>query len=123
MKRSLLALAAFAALSSAEGPHKWTPELSMQVRAVAEVLPSPDGRLAVWTESVAVMESEKSEVNAQVFLAHADGSHRLQLTRGDKSANAPEFSPDAKFVFFAADRTGKRNVYRIPIDGGEAEML
>ena len=26
-------------------------------------------------------------------------------------------------MFFASDRSGKRNVFRIPVDGGEAEML
>jgi dipeptidyl aminopeptidase/acylaminoacyl peptidase len=111
------------AASIAEGPLQWTPELSIQVKNIGEVLPSPDGRLAAWTQTAAVIETEKSETNTQVFLARADGSHRLQLTRGEKSANSPDFSPDGRFVFFATDRSGKRNVYRIPIDGGEAEML
>ena len=111
------------AASTAEGPLQWTPELSLQVKTIGEVLPSPDGRLAAWTETAAVIEPEKSESNTQLFLARADGSHRLQLTRGEKSANAPDFSPDGRFVFFATDRSGKKNVYRIPVDGGEAERL
>ena len=111
------------AASVAQGPQQWTPELSMQVRTIGEVLPSPDGKLAVWTETSAVMEPEKSEMNTQVFLARSDGSHRLQLTHGEKSANAPDFSPDGHFVFFASDRSGKRNIYRIAVDGGEAEAI
>ncbi len=109
--------------SIAQGPQQWTPELSMQVRNVGEVLPSPDGALAVWAETAAVMEPEKSEMNTQIFLAHSDGSHRLQLTHGEKSANSPDFSPDGHFVFFASDRSGKRNIFRIAVDGGEADML
>ncbi len=95
----------------------------MRVKSVGEVLPSPDGKLAVWTETAALIESEKSESHTQLFLSRADGSHCLQLTRGDKSADAPDFSPDGRFVFFASERSGKRNVYRIPTGGGEAEML
>ena len=95
----------------------------MQVRAVSEVLPSPDGRAVVWTQSAAVMNAEKSETNAQVFYAHADGTHRVQLTRGEKSANNPEFSPDGRFVFFASERGGKKNILRIPVDGGESEQI
>jgi Tol biopolymer transport system component len=102
---------------------QWTPELSMKVKTVTAAVPSPDGKLAVWTETHPVMEGEKSESNAQVYLAHSDGSNRIQLTRGEKSSNAPAFSPDSQWVFFASDRSGKRNVYRIPVDGGEAEMV
>ena len=102
---------------------QWTPELSMKVKTVTAPVPSPDGRLAVWTQTVAVMDAEKSEMLTHVFLARTDGSGRLQLTRGEKSANAPAFSPDSQWVFFASDRSGKRNLYRIPVDGGEAEAL
>ena len=102
---------------------QWTPELSMKVRTVSAVVPSPNGRLAVWTETYPVMDGEKSESLTQVFLAQTNGSGRLQLTHGEKSANAPSFSPDSAWVFFASDRSGKRNIYRIPVDGGEAEQI
>jgi len=102
---------------------QWTPELSMKVKTVTAAVPSPDGKLAVWTETHPVMDGEKSESNTQVFLAHSDGSNRVQLTRGEKSSRAPVFSPDSQWVFFASDRSGKLNLYRIPVDGGEAEMI
>jgi dipeptidyl aminopeptidase/acylaminoacyl peptidase len=102
---------------------QWTPQLSMKVKTVTSAIPSADGRLAVWTETHPVMDGEKSESLTQVYLAHSDGTGRMQLTRGEKSSNAPAFSPDAAWVFFASERSGKRNLYRIPIDGGEAEVL
>src|SRR5262249_53589713 len=102
---------------------QWTPDLSMKVKTVTAAVPSPDGKLAAWTETHPVMEGEKSETNAQVYLARSDGSNRVQLTRGEKSSNAPAFSNDSQWVFFASDRSGKRNIYRIPVDGGEAEMI
>jgi len=102
---------------------QWTPELSMKVKTVAAVSPSPDGKLVAWTETWPVMDGEKSESLTHVFLAHADGSGRMQLTRGDKSANAPSFSTDSEWVFFASDRSGKRSLFRIPVDGGEAEQI
>ncbi|HLK67485.1 MAG TPA: S9 family peptidase [Bryobacteraceae bacterium] len=102
---------------------QWTPELSMKVKTVTAAVPSPDGRLAVWTETHPVMDADKSESLTHVFLAHADGTGRMQLTRGEKSANAPSFSADSAWVFFASDRSGKRGIYRIPVDGGEAEQI
>lgn len=101
----------------------WTPEVSMRVRPVGDVVPSPDGKLVAYTQSHPVIETEKSEIDTQIFLAAADGSHRTQLTRGDKSAAAPEFSPDGRYLYFSSERSGKPNVFRIPVDGGEAEML
>ncbi len=95
----------------------------MKVKTVSAAIPSPDGKLAVWTETHPVMDGEKSESNTQIYLAAVDGSRRIQLTRGENSSNAPAFSPDSKWIFFASDRSGKRNIYRIPADGGEAEQL
>ena len=95
----------------------------MQVQAVGSVVPSPDGKLAAYTQTKAVMEEEKSEQLTHIFLARADGSGSIQLTQGDKSCNAPLFSPDGRFVYFKSDRTGKTNLFRMPVDGGEAERL
>jgi len=95
----------------------------MQVRPVGDVVPSPDAKWVAYTQSHAVIETEKSEIDTQIFLAAADGSHVTQLTRGDKSATAPEFSPDGRYVYFSSERSGKPNLWRIPVDGGEAEML
>src|SRR5713101_4552496 len=77
---------------------QWTPELSMKVKTVTAPVPSPDGRLCVWTQTQSVMDGEKSETLTHVFLSRADGSGRMPLTRGDKSANAPSFSPDSAWV-------------------------
>jgi len=105
---TLVLIAMFGAAWAAEGPPQWTPELSMKVHNITDVLPSPDGRDVVWTEPTAVMSAEKSEINTQLFLAQSDGTHRLQLTRGDKSAKAAEFSPDGAFVYFTSDQSGRQ---------------
>jgi Tol biopolymer transport system component len=122
MKATLFAI--LLAMSAwAQAPAGWTPEFSLQVRSVGDVVPSPDCRLVAYTQTRAVVETEKSEMDTQIFLADADGSHRVQLTRGEKSASSPSFSPDGRFVYFSSERSGKPNLWRIRVDGGEAEML
>jgi dipeptidyl aminopeptidase/acylaminoacyl peptidase len=101
----------------------WTPEFSMQVRTIGSVVPSPDARWIAYTEIKPVAEGERSEQVTQIFLARADGSRRFQLTRADKSSTAPSFSCDGRFVYFVSDRSGKSNLYRMLVEGGEAEML
>src|SRR5260370_14685580 len=115
--------AAFALpLLHAQAPTSSTADLSMQIQRVAEVSPSPDGKRALWTQPRLLMDTDKSETLTQIFFTRPDGS-TIQLTRGDKSAQQPSFSPDGRWVFFTSDRNGKKNVYRIPVDGGEAEMI
>lgn len=102
---------------------EWTPAYSMKFQEVAGVTVSPDGRLAAWTQREAIMTEDKSEYRTQIFLGRTDGSWRIQLTRGEKPATSPQFSPDGQFVLFKSDRTGKDNIYRIAVNGGEAEAL
>lgn len=105
-------------------PTQWTPELMLKVKGVAEVAPSPDGKRVAFSVSTAVMEGEKSEWLSQVYVAAADGSQTVQLTRGEKSATNPAWSPDGNWIAFLTPRAGpKSNLWRIPVAGGEAEQL
>ena len=101
----------------------WTPELMMRIRRVSSVEPSPDGTRVAFVVGEAVMEGEKSEWLSHVHLAAADGSASRQLTRGEKSATSPRWSPDGRWLGFVSSRSGKANVWRIAIAGGEAEMI
>ena len=84
---------------------QWNPELSMKVKAVTAAVPSPSGKLVVWTQTWPVMDGEKRESLTHVFLAHADGSGRMQLTRGEKSA---------KDVVATAMSVGRR-IAKVPV--------
>lgn len=101
---------AFLMAASLAAQDRWTPEHSLKVQAVGGVAPSPDGALVAYTQTRLVMEEERSEQVSQVWLASADGSRRRQLTFGDKSATAPTFSPDSKFVYFRSSRSNHANI-------------
>jgi dipeptidyl aminopeptidase/acylaminoacyl peptidase len=103
-------------------PGAWTPELSMKVRGIEAVVPSPDGRMVAYAHGV-LTEPGKSRRSSQIFLTRSDGSGRVQLTRDEAGASSPSFSPDGRFVYFMSKRSGKANLWRIPVDGGEAERL
>ena len=105
----------------------WTPELAMQVKRVSHVRVSPDGKRAVFVVAQAVMESEKSEWVAHIYVAASDGTGVVQLTQGEKGATFPEWSPDGQWIAFLSARGSKpetkTNLWRIRIAGGEAEQL
>ena len=101
----------------------WTPELMLTVKRVPAVVPSPDGTQVAFVVGEAATEGERSEWVNQIHVAAADGSASRQLTRGEKSSSDPRWSPDGKSVAFISSRSGKANVWRINVSGGEAEQI
>lgn len=93
---------------------------------------SPDGRWAC----VAVMHysMDDNERRSSLWLLATDGSTQRRLTRGHNDTD-PLFSPDGKWIAFlskrpaekkstpAAEREEVTHLYRIAVDGGEAERL
>jgi dipeptidyl aminopeptidase/acylaminoacyl peptidase len=120
-----ISLCTFLLASAAAGQPAayWTTEQALQVQMVDGARPSPNGMWVVYTQTGQIMDSEKSESNTQVWLARADGSRRVQLTRGEKSSSNPSYSPDGAWIYFTSSRTGKNQVWRIPVDGGEAQQI
>jgi len=129
----LIAVAALAPTvpAHANGQEKWTPEIAFKVKRVSSVRPSPDGKRVAFVVATAVMEGEKSEWLSQVWVADAAGGHALQLTRGEKSSTSPAWSPDGQWIAFVSSRSlgkddkeeARSNLWRIRVDGGEAEPL
>jgi dipeptidyl aminopeptidase/acylaminoacyl peptidase len=83
---------------------------------------SPDGRWVAY----AVRETNWTDntYETEVWLAdtRVAGSGR-QLTNAAKSSTQPAFSADGKWIAFISDRSDTRQLYRLSLDGGEAEAL
>ena len=89
-------------------------------RAGAPVI-SPDGRLVAYT--VRETNWDENAYETEIWIADAQTGATRQLTNGKKSSSAPAWSPDGRRLAFASDRSDKRQIYLIAVDGGEAEPL
>ena len=101
----------------------WSPEQSIKMKNISAAVASPDGSRVLYTVREAAMTDDRSEFINQVWVCNADGSGHLQLTRGDKNAANPGWSPDGKWISFTSNRDGKTNLYVLPSTGGESEKL
>ena len=95
----------------------------MKIAVVGNPRISPDGLRVAYTVTETKMEKDKEWKNVtHVWVVPSGGGKSQQYTRGDKSATAPEWSPDGTMLAFLSDREkdGERQVWMMRADGGEA---
>jgi dipeptidyl aminopeptidase/acylaminoacyl peptidase len=92
------------------------------IKRVGSPTLSPDGRLAC--APVTSYDMEKNEGRTELWLFPTDGGRARRLTAGDKDSE-PQWSPDGKWIAFAAKRKDdeEAQIYLIAPDGGEARRL
>src|SRR5258708_38201813 len=105
----------FAALPATGQAQTWTPELQLKVQSVGDVTVSHDGKLVAWTQTRAIVETERSEMETSLYLAHGDGSARRSVGSG----HAPAFSPDGKSLYFERGRA----IERMAVARGDAQAV
>jgi dipeptidyl aminopeptidase/acylaminoacyl peptidase len=83
---------------------------------------SPDGRWLAYV--VAPVGRKEERRQCAVWVAAVDGSSPpRKLTAGTAADSRPRWGPDSASVFFLSDRAGSRQLYRIRLGGGEAEIV
>jgi Tol biopolymer transport system component len=77
---------------------------------------SPHGfRIAYW---------ERSPSGERViWTVPADGGEAVQVTQGESIDWNPVWSPDGRHLYFASDRSGVTNLWRVPIDERSGKVL
>ncbi len=106
--------------TAAEG---WSPDLSMQYKAVRQTEMSPDGKLIAYVVREPVMEGEKSEYLSHIWIVSSDGETNVQYTHGEESCSSPAFSPDGAYLAFTSSRSGSNQIWKMRVSGGEAVQL
>ena len=114
----LLSLAAVARPSAQSSSPKIDDLLNL--KRVGSPSISPDGRTVAYT--LRETNWDDNEFETEIWIVSV-GAEPRQLTSARKSSLQPAWSPDGKWLAFISDRDGKRQLYRIAVDGGEAERL
>ena len=99
-----------------------TAELVVDGAVPSQPVISPDGRWVAYVVAPVGRGGERRM--CALWVAAADGSSPpWKLTAGMAADSDPRWAPDSASVFFLSDRTGSRQLYRVRVAGGEAEVL
>jgi dipeptidyl aminopeptidase/acylaminoacyl peptidase len=106
-----------------------TIDQSLEMRSVGAPEISPDGKHVVYEETRTNWEANAFETD--LWMADVATGERHRLTVAEKSSSGAAWSPDGRWIAFLSDRVapmprssaGKRQVYVMPADGGEAQQL
>jgi Tol biopolymer transport system component len=83
-------------------------------RAVSAISASPDGRLLAFTAA---------DSTEDLVVVKTDGTGMVRLTNDKFRDRAPAWSADSSTVYFASNRSGQYEIWRVSADGGPPEPV
>ncbi|MEP0774769.1 MAG: S9 family peptidase [Acidobacteriota bacterium] len=117
----LAATVALATTSAAAETHPFSVHDMVAMDRISDPQVSPDGTLVAFTVRVTDLAANRGRTD--IYLAAVDGGWTRRLTTHEASDSSPRWAPDGKSVYFLSTRSGSSQVWRIPVDGGEAEQV
>ncbi|HVF22793.1 MAG TPA: hypothetical protein VM941_06965, partial [Pyrinomonadaceae bacterium] len=84
---------------------------------------SSAGNNISWTPEGNIVFVSTEGGNPGIWTIKPDGSERKQLTANDAANFSPIVSPDGKYIVFSVWRAGKRNLWRMNVDGRNPMQL
>lgn len=95
----------------------------MKLKSVSNPQISPDGKWVAYTTSEANLKKDKAET--QIWMIPAQGGEAIAMTSKEfYAASEPRWSPDNKYLsFLAAQPEGKKQVWTLNRNGGDAQQL
>ena len=84
---------------------------------------SSSGNNVSWTREGKIVYVSNEGGAADIWIADPDGENRRQLSANGASNFSPVVSPDDRYIVFVSWRDGKRNIWRMNMDGSSPLRL
>ena len=121
MSRSVLLLTSLCFAASISAAEPFTAEHLVRIDRVGAPAVSPAGDRIVYAVRHADIEADKGRYD--LWLSDLDGGEPLRLTTHEGNDTSPAWSPNGKYVFFLSPRGGSTQIWRVSMDGGEAQQV
>ncbi len=110
-------------VSAHAGAQPFTVEDLVRLKRLTDPHVSPDGRYVAYVLRETDMDANKGRTNIWLLdLSQKDAQPR-QLTTGPANDTSPRWTPDSRALYFLSTRSGRSQVWRIRMDGGEATRV
>jgi len=120
-----LAVAGLVVAGFAQAGRKRTHPFSvydlLAMERISDLQASPDGRWLAFVVRVTDLEANKGRTD--IWLMAADGSGLRRLTTHPAGSSSPRWASDSRTLYFLSSRSDSGQVWRLMIDGGEAEQV
>ena len=102
-------------------PVQLTPaQVLLSQRTISDLRFSPDGHFVAFVLAEPVKGTTRSR---HIWLLDVKTKEVRQFTNSSKNEDTPRWSPDGKRLAFISNRDDGRQIYAIPMNGGEAKRL
>jgi len=108
-------------VGSPDKTHPFSVDDMLAMERLSDPQVSPDGKWIVFVLKKTDLEANLAR--SDLWLIRADGSDLHRLTSHPEADSNPRWTSDSKTIFFLSSRSGSSQVWRIQIDGGEAEQI
>jgi len=58
-----------------------------------------------------------------IYTIGVEGGEETRLTFGEGRNDGPDYSADGRWIYFNSSRSGRMQIWRVPVDGGVAERI
>jgi dipeptidyl aminopeptidase/acylaminoacyl peptidase len=122
--RSSLALVLLLTLALPAGAaetHPFSIHDMLAMERISDPRVSPDGTEVAFTVRATDLEANRGRLD--LYVAATDGSRVRRLTSHEAADSQPRWSTDGRSLFFVSTRSGQAQVWRLSLDGGEAQPV
>jgi dipeptidyl aminopeptidase/acylaminoacyl peptidase len=117
----LLVVLFLAPLPATAGPRALDFDTFIKIQRLSKLAVSPDGKLLAY--EIGTPDLDGNRIKTQVWVLDTVTGASRQMTHHAKNSGSPKFSPDGKSLYILSARDGARNIWRLPLDGGEARPV
>ena len=108
-------------VGSPDKTHPFSVDDMLAMERLSDPQVSPDGKWIVFVLKKTDLEANLAR--SDLWLIRSEGSDLRRLTSHPEADSNPRWTSDSKTIFFLSSRSGSSQVWRIQIDGGEAEQI